>query len=115
MLTSYQVQHIGFADPWGEFWCIECTNNRLAEGGGGDVEGFEPVSRFELDEVQSQWDSYHPWDGYDDEDENHVENCECLLPVECSACGTELVEGYNDSNCETEPRERYMWEYKENG
>jgi hypothetical protein len=97
MLTSYQVEHIAFSTPYGEFWCTDCTHDALDMGGGGDVEGFEPVTRFELDEWQSQT-SYD--DRIDADPDDHVEDCECLWAVHCDSCGTELVEEYVDTRCQ---------------
>jgi len=88
MLTAAQVQVVAFQTPWGEMFCSECTHSRLDDGGGPDVEGFEPVIQYSLDEYQAETEF---------EREDYPECSEECSPmaIDCESCGAELLAPYH--------------------
>lgn len=86
MLTGYQVETIAGYTEHGEILCLECAADEYTKA----------LSRYELDEEQSQ----RAYAGYYEGEDDHVEDdCECCPGVDCERCGAELVEPYYDPEC----------------
>ena len=95
MLTSAQVQVVGFATEYGEFVCTTCADELLMQEGGDGVRGFQPVIQYEMDE----YDSEASRDYFSDAD-GHADDCECTAGVQCSECANWLIEPWTGSECE---------------
>lgn len=94
MLTAYQCETIAYMTE-GELLCPDCAydaNAGLADG----------VSRYGLDEWQSEVAYSDEWCAVGGYVEVRPENWECngcAHAVYCDECGTELVEEYNAGDC----------------
>jgi len=88
MLTSYQVEVIAGVTEHGEILCLVCAASEFTK----------PLIRYALDEEQEARGESYFEAGYD----GHSEECGCAPELTCERCDGDLVEAYDDPNCEQE-------------
>lgn len=88
MLTAFQCEVVAGYTEYGDILCLSCAED----------EWTKPLIRYALDEEQVARN-----EGVMD-DPRHVEYCGCLYALECDSCTAELVEAYDDPDCEEDKR-----------
>jgi hypothetical protein len=86
MLDGFQLEVVAGVDEYGDFFCLDCAADEFTK----------PIIRYSLDEEQA----YLSEGMFEDDPDNHIENCGCEGALYCARCGAELTEGWTDPDCE---------------
>lgn len=94
MLTAFQVETVAFLTDGG-FICSDCAHKAFEEDP-AETADLRPVSRYEMDEYDSE--NSRDWfsDRETDDEPDHTE-CACTMGVSCDECGGEIVEPFEDT------------------